>query len=54
MEKFLNYLKNMPADLREETVLYTVCAAKRYLITGFSTVDFNVYDMERVSDLFTR
>ena len=47
MEKFLNYLKNMPADLREETVLYTVCAAKRYLITGFSTVDFNVYDMER-------
>ena len=33
--------------LKIETQIGMVCAAKRYLITGFSTVDFNVYDLKR-------
>ena len=47
MEKFLNYLNQMPSDLRHETLMRTVCVANRYLITSFSMVDFNVYDLKR-------
>lgn len=47
MEKFLNYLNQMPSDLRHETLMRTVCVSNRYLITSFSMVDFNVYDLKR-------